>query len=201
MLAFNQVSQSYPHQSLFRNLSITIDAHRVLISGPNGCGKTTLFLLAAGLLKPQQGKVTFNQQDVLLADSKQKIGISASKLALPAFMQVNELLRFHALQFGCEDGQGWVTEFGLGKFLHTRVQDLSLGNYKKLSLITALMHQPELLLLDEPGNGLDDQARIVLAGILDNYPGQIIVASHDNLSSSHTEMQHIPLQDIANGAM
>ncbi|GGD70093.1 ABC transporter ATP-binding protein [Lacimicrobium alkaliphilum] len=201
MLTFNQVSQSYPHQSLLRNLSITIDARRALISGPNGCGKTTLLLLAAGLLKPQQGKITFNQQDVLLAGSKQSIGISASKVALPAFMPVKELLRFHAQQFGCEDDQGWVAEFGLGKFLLTKVQDLSLGNYKKLSLITALMHQPDLLILDEPGNGLDDQARIVLAGILDNYPGQIIVASHDNLSSGNTEMQHIPLQDIANGVM
>src|SRR5690606_29982959 len=123
---------------------------RVLISGANGSGKTTLLLMAAGLVKPQSGYVSFNQQDVLQANTKRQIGISASKVALPAFMTVRELLAFHRQQFARSACDEWVAHFSLDQYLSTKVADLSLGNYKKLSLLTAIMHQPALLLLDEP---------------------------------------------------
>jgi ATPase subunit of ABC transporter with duplicated ATPase domains len=76
------------------------------------------------------------------------------------------------------------------------VGDLSLGNYKKLSLIMALQHQPQLLLLDEPSNGLDEQARAVLTRVLTSYPGQVIVASHEALSAGDLPMQHMPLSGL-----
>lgn len=205
MLVFNQVSQYHGNQCVFRNLSLTIEAPRVCITGPNGVGKTTLLLLAAGLTSPREGSITFQQQNVALPCSKRNIGISASKIALPSFMTVKELLNFHALQFGCNAYETWITQFGLEEYLATKVENLSLGNHKKLSLVTALMHQPGLLLLDEPSNGLDEQSRHVLKDLLTNYPGQVVMASHesefwDNVSNN-TEVQHIPLANPINGAL
>ncbi|RDK82919.1 UNVERIFIED_ORG: ABC-2 type transport system ATP-binding protein/heme exporter protein A [Idiomarina abyssalis] len=200
MLVFHKVSQFNGHRCIFRHLSLTVDAPRVCITGPNGIGKTTLLLLAAGLISPREGEITYQKQNVLLTSSKKNIGISASKVALPAFMTVKELLKFHALQFNCPTNK-WTSEFGLEPYLATKVSNLSLGNYKKLSLITALMHKPDLLLLDEPGNGLDEQTRAVLEKVLNSYPGQIIVASHETVFSDNTDVQHIALENIIDGAV
>lgn len=200
MLEFQKVCHHYDNAVIFRNLSFLIDAPRVLITGANGSGKTTLLLLAAGLIKPQAGHVRVNQQDVLQPQAKRRIGISANKVELPVFMTVQELLQFQALQFA-SDQQGetaadWTEEFGLTPFMRTKVGDLSLGNCKKLSLIMALQHQPQLLLLDEPSNGLDEQARAVLTRVLTHYPGQVIIASHEPLSAGDLPMLHLPLAEL-----
>jgi ABC-2 type transport system ATP-binding protein len=194
LLSFEQISQYYQQRCLFSDFSISINEPRVLISGPNGSGKTTLLLMAAGLIKPDMGSVSFNGQSVLLNSSRQKIGISASKVDLPAFLTVAELLDFHAQQFGCKINDQYLDQFYLRQYLATKVADLSLGNYKKLSLLTALMQQPELLLLDEPTNGLDEQARIALNHLLSEYPGQVIIASHEALAADDQQVRHIQLQ-------
>lgn len=208
MLVFNQIYQHYDNAVIFRNLSFTIAAPQVLLTGANGSGKTTLLLLAAGLIKPKAGHVSFKQQDVLQPQTKRLIGISANKVELPVFMTVQELLQFQAQQFAGGDQGGksqagasgsavdWTAEFGLTPFMRTKVGDLSLGNHKKLSLIMALQHQPQLLLLDEPSNGLDEQSRAVLSRVLMSYPGQVIVASHEPLSAGDLPMQHIPLANL-----
>lgn len=194
MLEFKEVSQSYQNRCLFNEFSLVIDEPRVLISGPNGSGKTTLLLMAAGLVKPDSGEVSFKQQSVLGADSKKSIGISASKVSLPGFFTVQELLDFHSRQFNCEVSEKWLEQFSLQDYLNTKVTDLSLGNYKKLSLMTAIIHQPALLLLDEPANGLDEKARVGLNLLLSEYPGQVVIASHEALAAEHNQVRHIQLQ-------
>jgi ABC-2 type transport system ATP-binding protein len=214
LLVFDQICHHYDNTLIFKKLSFAIEAPRVLITGANGSGKTTLLLLAAGLIKPKAGHVNFRQQDVLQPQSKRWIGISANKVELPVFMTVQELLQFQAQQFAAgsttrdratkpgNSDKGvtdWVGEFGLTPFLRTKVGDLSLGNAKKLSLILALQHQPQLLLLDEPSNGLDEQARAALLRVLTCYPGQVIVASHEPLSAGDLPMQHLPLATLVAG--
>lgn len=87
-------------------------------------------------------------------------------------------------------------QLGFSPFLQTRVSDLSLGNYKKLSLLTALLHEPDLLLLDEPTNGLDDDARHAMNAILSDFTGQLIIASHDTALLSLSFDREIPMQHI-----
>jgi ABC-2 type transport system ATP-binding protein len=194
LLVFEKISHYYQNRCVFDDFCIEINEPRVLISGPNGSGKTTLLMLAAGLITPDAGKVSFNQQSVLTTESKKHIGISASKVALPGFLTVAELLDFHQRQFNCEPNEHWLTQFGLKQYWHTKVDNLSLGNYKKLSLLTAVMHQPPLLLLDEPANGLDDKARLALNLLLSDYPGQVIIASHEAIAAEHQQVRHIQLQ-------
>jgi ABC-2 type transport system ATP-binding protein len=198
LLTFEEISQFYQQRCVFSDFSLQINEPRVLLSGPNGSGKTTLLMMAAGLIKPSTGTVSFNGQSVLGPESKMHIGISAAKVALPGFFTVAELLDFHSRQFGSNSNNQFnddcLQQFGLKQYWHTKVANLSLGNYKKLSLLTAVMHQPKLLLLDEPSNGLDDKARLALNLLLTDYPGQVIIASHEALAADHHQVRHIQLQ-------
>ena len=194
MLEFKNVSQYYQNRCLFSDFSLLIDEPRVLISGPNGSGKTTLLLMAAGLVQPDSGEVSFKQQSVLNSESKKSIGISASKVNLPGFFTVQELLDFHSRSFSCSISETWLEQFSLQDYLNTKVADLSLGNYKKLSLMSAIIHQPDLLLLDEPANGLDEKARVALNLLLSEYSGQVVIASHEALAEDHNQVRHIQLQ-------
>ena len=193
MLAFNKVGHRFAAKPVFKDVSLTISEARVVLTGANGIGKTTLLLIAAGLLSPATGDVTLNGNSVLNRDARAHIGISASKVALPGFMSAHDLLQFHQRQFSCDAPDHWIAAFGLTDYLYTLVQDLSLGNYKKLSLILALMHQPSLLLLDEPANGLDAQTREALYQCFAEYPGQILIASHEPLSFAEHQVRHLHL--------
>jgi ABC-type multidrug transport system ATPase subunit len=194
LLEFEKISQYYQSRCVFNDFSLEINEPRVLVSGPNGSGKTTLLMLAAGLITPDAGNVSFNLKSVLTTESKNNIGISASKVILPKFLTVAELLDFHGRQFNCELSENWLEQFDLKQYWHTNVANLSLGNYKKLSLLTAVMHQPKLLLLDEPLNGLDEKARLVLNLLLSDYPGQVIIASHEAIAADDKQVRHIQLQ-------
>lgn len=194
MLTFKNISQYYQNRCLFSDFSLEISEPRVVISGANGSGKTTLLMMAAGLVLPDSGDVSFNGQAVLSTNSKMNIGISASKVALPSFLTVTELLDFHGRQFGCQVEQHWLEQFSLTPYLATKVANLSLGNYKKLSLITAFMHQPSLLLLDEPSNGLDEKARLALNLLISDYAGQVVIASHEAIVADNQQVRHIQLQ-------
>ncbi|MBC3765181.1 ATP-binding cassette domain-containing protein [Neptunicella marina] len=194
MLEFDQIALHYDARVIFEQFSLAIPQPRVVISGANGTGKTTLLMLAAGLIAPQAGQVTFNGESVLSSQVKKQIGISATKVALPGFLSVKALLEFHAGQFGCSAEHALIDDFKLKQYFATKVADLSLGNYKKLSLVTAVMHQPQLLLLDEPTNGLDEQSLLVLNSLISDYPGQVVIASHQSMAADSADVRHIALK-------
>lgn len=196
MLTFTAVSLRYPTATIFNNLTLNLPEKRVVITGENGSGKTTLLMLAAGLVTPDAGEVTFDNHPVTSQQNKRRIGISASKVALPTFFTSRELLDFHCHMHQCTLDLTMAEQLGFSPFLQTRVSDLSLGNYKKLSLLTALLHEPDLLLLDEPTNGLDDDARHAMNTILSDFTGQLIIASHDTALLSLSFDREIPMQHI-----
>ena len=199
MLDFNRVSFRYsatqPHW-LLKDFSHQFTDAITLISGANGSGKTTLLLLAAGLLAAADGEIRYNNVAVDDISAKPQIGISAAKVVLLPFFTAAELLNFHCNMFNCALDEKWLEHFGLTPFLHTKVSDLSLGNAKKLSLITAIVHQPTLLLLDEPFNGLDEHSRAALSELLQQFTGQILIASHEPLTISGREITHLPVNAL-----
>ncbi|WDE02282.1 ATP-binding cassette domain-containing protein [Thalassomonas actiniarum] len=187
MLLLREISKSYQKKPVINQLSYQFDQQRYCIIGPNGSGKTTLLMLAAGLEIASSGKITLDDKPISSVSAKRQLGISSDKIILPDFLTPQQLLEFHCSQHACLFPTQFIEHLGFAPQLTTPVSALSLGNLKKISLLLALAHQPQYLLLDEPTTGLDHQSRSWLLAYLDSYPGKIIVTSHEE---SFTENEH-----------
>ena len=126
--------------------------------GPNGAGKSTTIRTIIGLINKTSGRILFDGKEVDFSDTniKKKIGYLPSEINLYPEMTVREILNYHE-NFYKEDIHRRRKE--LVKVLkideNKKIEDLSLGNLKKVGIVLALMHNPELLIFDEPTSGLD----------------------------------------------
>ncbi len=135
--------------------------------GANGAGKTTLFRMLCGLLPATGGTLQVAGVDVrkAAAEARAKIGYMSQKFSLYGTLSVADNLRFFSSAYGLNgrrrrDRMEWATnEFELGTIADDNSGDLPLGYKQRLSLACALMHEPELLFLDEPTSGVDPLTR------------------------------------------
>jgi ABC-type multidrug transport system ATPase subunit len=190
------VSKSYSNQSVFRQLNLDIPSRHLVITGANGCGKTTLLRLIAGIEEIDQGNISWHGHDVMSVETKKRVGMSANCIVFPEFLTVRQLVEFHCSQYACTFPQNLIDQIALSPFLGQKVGALSLGTAKKLSLVMAFAHSPDLLILDEPGNGLDEQAVATLASWLDTFDGNIILATHDHVFCQNLDAQYVDLTNI-----
>ncbi|MFN7971567.1 MAG: ATP-binding cassette domain-containing protein [Acidobacteriota bacterium] len=131
--------------------------------GPNGAGKTTTLRMLATILTPTAGTATVAGFDVVRdgQEVRRAIGYISPATGLYQRLTPRETLRYfaglHGLSGPTLDGrvETMVARFDLGKYADTRVEKLSTGNKQKLSLARALVHDPPVLILDEPTTGLD----------------------------------------------
>ncbi len=126
--------------------------------GPNGAGKSTTIRSILGIINKTEGKVLFNGNELVKDDIEMKklIGYLPSEINLYDDFTVKEMLDFHEKMFNKnlkERRQELVHRLKLDE--SKRIEDLSLGNLKKLGIVLAFMHEPELIILDEPTSGLD----------------------------------------------
>ncbi|MEW6989760.1 ATP-binding cassette domain-containing protein [Colwelliaceae bacterium 6441] len=196
MLILKNVVKFYQDNLVIEQLSYHFDKQRYCIVGPNGSGKTTLLMLAGGLESVTAGEVYYNHQAVELKETKRQLGISSDKIILPEFLTSQQLITFHCTQHDCNFPHPLITSLNFTQQLTTQVAALSLGSLKKLSLIIALAHQPNCLLLDEPTTGLDQQSRIWLLDYIDRYPGQIIITSHEACFTENEHFQQVLLAEL-----
>ncbi len=135
--------------------------------GPNGAGKTTTFRMLCGLLPATGGELTVAGVDLhrARASARQRIGYVAQKFSLYRQLTVAENLDFFASAYGLRGGRkrdriGWaIDEFGLGPFARLTGEKLPGGYRQRLAMAAALLHEPEILFLDEPTSGADPLAR------------------------------------------
>lgn len=137
--------------------------------GPNGAGKSTTIRTIIGLINKTGGKVLINNKEYNLDDleTKQKIGYLPSEINLYDDMKVKEILDYHESFYKKETSKKRKKLVKLLKINEEKkIQDLSMGNLKKVGIVLALIHDPEILILDEPTNGLDPIMQNVLHDIL-----------------------------------
>ena len=142
-----------------------------LVSGPNGAGKSTLLRVVAALTRPTRGTVRVLDHDLFSsagAHCRARIGYLGPQAALYDELTVEENLRFCARLRGVPDARvgRQITALGLGDVADRRVHALSSGFRRRTGLARALLGDPEILLLDEPWNGLDAEAADLLARLL-----------------------------------
>ncbi len=151
-----------------RNVSFTVSSGEVFaLLGANGAGKSTTFRMLCGLLPPSAGKLRVAGLDLRHAASKarEKIGYMSQKFSLYANLSVKENLRFFSRAYGLSgkmeaERLAWaIEEFSLVSVMNAVSGDLSLGYKQRLALACALMHEPQILFLDEPTSGVDPLAR------------------------------------------
>jgi ABC-2 type transport system ATP-binding protein len=135
--------------------------------GANGAGKSTAFRMLCGLLPVSSGKVSVAGLDlrVAAADARRRIGYMAQKFSLYSDLSVTQNLNFFSSAYGLGGKQqkqrmAWaITTFELESYKNTNAGNLPLGYKQRLSFAAALMHEPEILFLDEPTSGVDPLAR------------------------------------------
>jgi heme exporter protein A len=160
---------------VFRGVDVALpDGGFLLVTGPNGSGKTTLLRVLAGLSAPDEG--------TLELPPRQTIGyLGHEPLVYRELTPLENLTLFGRLYRLPERGEriGMLLErFGLWHVRHQRVSTFSRGMQQRLGLCRALLHEPRLLLLDEPFNALDADAAALLEAVLAE-PRATVVATHE----------------------
>ena len=175
---------------------------RIGFVGPNGCGKTTLMKMIAGMIKPDDGQITVGQtvkvgyysQEIRLTTSKDVYTVEGqtasgfSGATETSYMNPNDrvidYIRNTAEYVKTEDGLVSASAM-LDRFLfppneqYSLIEKLSGGERRRLNLLRVLMEAPNILILDEPTNDLDTQTLAILEDYLDNYDGIVVAVSHD----------------------
>lgn len=157
--------------------------------GPNGAGKTTTLRIMSALVKPDKGDVLVDGASVVKnpEEVRGKIGFLTSELKLEEFFTPNYLFGFFSELHGVEKAtaetrkQTLFERFGITKFAEVKVGDLSTGMKQKVSLVISIVHDPDIIIFDEPTNGLDVLTAKVVTDFLLELKGQgktIVVSTH-----------------------
>ena len=141
--------------------------------GPNGAGKTTTLRMIATLIKPDSGKILFDGKDIRddIIGYKKKIGFLTSELKLDDFFSPDYTFTYMSRLYGTDENkiqerkEKLFRQFGILDFKDTKIHDLSTGMKQKASLAVSLAHDPEVIIFDEPTNGLD----IIAAKEVEDY--------------------------------
>jgi ABC-2 type transport system ATP-binding protein len=149
--------------------------------GPNGSGKTTTIRLLLGLLLPTKGHAEVMGFDIISQSEeiRERVGYMSQKFALYQELTVAENLSFYAGVYGIRDPERLKQVIQLVELVgheHTRVQDLSVGWRQRLALATAIVHNPQLLFLDEPTSGVDPSARRAFWDLIYELVGRGVTA-------------------------
>jgi ABC-2 type transport system ATP-binding protein len=166
MLSLDNLRKSYGALTAVDGLSLTVARGEVLgLLGPNGAGKSTTVNLAVGLLAPDGGRVTIDGGNPRDPAVRTRLGVAPQQLAVYELLTGEENLRFFGEVYGLSgatlrDRVRWALDFvGLTDRARDRSGVYSGGMKRRLNLAAALVHEPELILLDEPTVGVDPQSR------------------------------------------
>ena len=168
IIEVNQLERRFGSFRAVKNVSFAVSSGEVFgLLGANGAGKTTTFRMLCGLLPPSGGSLRVAGVDLRHAPAaaRARIGYMSQKFSLYGHLSVSENLRFFSSAYGlsrqrAEQRIQWaMSEFALAPLAAAVSGDLSLGYKQRLALACALMHEPDILFLDEPTSGVDPLAR------------------------------------------
>ncbi len=188
-LTFADVSRHFGRRRALHHVSFRCDAGEILaLLGPNGAGKSTLLSITATLLGPSSGEVHYGAHRASQAPGPLRacIGLLGHDLYLYPELSAAENLRFFGRMYGLPDVERRIAQAleraGLTSRGDEPISGFSRGMRQRLALERTLLHQPRLVLLDEPFTGLDDDATTALAARLADLRARgaiVLVTTHD----------------------
>lgn len=190
MLVIKNLEKSYGSFKALNGLNLEIKKGEIFgFIGPNGAGKSTTMKIVSGLLSPDSGEVYVDGIDAIKNNKalKDKIGYMPDFFGVYDNLKAIEYLEFYASIYGIlgkearDLGMDLLELVNLQDKWDANVDGLSRGMKQRLCLARCLVHNPDLLILDEPASGMDPRARFEMKGILKNLKDMgktIIVSSH-----------------------
>ncbi|SPE24797.1 Daunorubicin resistance ABC transporter ATPase subunit [Candidatus Sulfopaludibacter sp. SbA3] len=188
------------------DVSMEIRAGEIFgLLGPNGAGKSTTIGILTTRTKPTSGRAILGEYDVWQQQVKAKrlIGVVPQRPNLDFALTAREILLFHGAYFGQggrereQKAQGLLEKFKLTDRADQMVRGFSGGMMQRLSIARAMMHDPEVLFLDEPSAGLDPQTRLLLWEIIRDYnrAGKTIVLTTHYMDEADTLCERLAIID------
>ncbi|CAN5822249.1 ATP-binding cassette domain-containing protein [soil metagenome] len=187
VLELSDLSQRYGQVVALDGVSFSVDRGRICgFLGPNGAGKTTAMRAVMGILEPDDGTVAWDGRPIT-DEVRRRFGYMPEERGLYKTMGVREHLVYLARLHGVvrtdarAGADRWIDALGLHDRAESKVEELSLGNQQRVQLGAALVHDPELLVLDEPFSGLDPIGVDVMSEVLRKQAAQgvaVVFSSH-----------------------
>jgi len=203
VLEVQSVSKTYSHHKALDNISLSVQEGQIFgLLGPNGAGKTSLIRIINQITMPDEGRVLFNGEP-LNHNHIGQIGYLPEERGLYKKMKVGEQALYLAQLKGLSEKEAkkalhtWFERFDIIPWWDKKVEELSKGMAQKIQFITTVLHQPKLLIFDEPFSGFDPiNANIIKDEILQlKENGTSIIFSTHRMESVEELCDHIALID------
>ncbi len=199
-LAVEAVWKFYGDYPALRDIRFTVEPGQcIALLGRNGAGKTTLIRILAGLSRPTKGSVRLFGQDAGNRATRAQVGIIGHGIGIYDELSALENLKLfaglYALPSPARVAAEWLERTGLDRVKDGLVREFSRGMRQRLAVARAFLHNPQLLLLDEPFTALDDRAIALLQGLLRDalHEGRTVLMSTHQLREAMELATHVAL--------
>lgn len=205
MLEVKNITKNFGSLCAVDNLSFRVKPGEIYaLLGTNGAGKTTTFRMIIGLLDPTSGEILYNDKPIDYSISD-KIGFLVEERALLTKLRVNEMINYYGRLKSLTNDEinkrldYWLERFNISSYKNRKIKELSKGNQQKIQFISAIINEPEILILDEPFSGLDPLNIEKMVEIIREFQnkGTIIIFSSHRID--HVEMFCEQLCVLSNG--
>lgn len=206
LLVADKITKTYQHHMALNEVSIAVPEQSIFgLLGPNGAGKTSLIRIINQITGPDSGRILFDGKP-LAAKHIEQIGYLPEERGLYKKMEVGEQALYLAQLKGMEKYEAkkklkdWFERFDIAPWWNKRIEELSKGMAQKVQFIVTVLHEPKLLILDEPFSGFDPiNANLIKEEILRlRENGATIVLSTHNMGSVEEICEHIALINKSN---
>ena len=185
MLSLEKLNKQYENVRAVKNISFEVNKGEIYgFLGPNGAGKTTTIRTIMGIIQPDSGSIKLHGKNINL-NGRKNLGYLPEDRGLYQKQKLSETINYFGILKGLElnscrnNTSYWLERFNLLEQSERKIEELSKGNQQKIQFILALLHNPDLLILDEPFTGLDPLNQLLLKEIIEekSNEGKTIVFS------------------------
>jgi ABC-2 type transport system ATP-binding protein len=192
MLKVTNLVKEYKDVTAVNNISFSVKPGKIFgLLGPNGAGKTTTIRTVLNIIKPTSGEITYNNK-VIGQEFFNIIGYLPEERGLYKKSKVEDVLIYFAALKNLDKHSTsskideWLQRLNISEYRNRKVEELSKGNQQKIQFITAVLHDPEILILDEPFSGFDpinqQQIRDLISSFVDS--GKYIILSTHQMETA-----------------
>ena len=179
-LTVQNINYKIKNQEILKEVSFSLNDGDILaVLGSNGAGKTSLFEIITGIIMPTSGTIIFDKKSSF-TDVKKNVGVLWDEITLFPLLKVDEVLKYIASIYGMNECPDFMLEYiGITPHLNSYMNELSKGERRKVEILLSVMHNPNLLFLDEPTSSLDPLIRdLIWTNILKSDNRTIMFSTH-----------------------